>query len=163
LIELVRGKCNPTIDTRVPDAVQRESGAPLIRDRHGLERSTQVGFTRLAHIGRRSRVNPRSESAEKQEKTGIGPTSAVLAAAGERCTLGQTNPSTPRRSSPRKRGPMITGRCSWVPALAMLGRDDGAWVACSTNLRVQEKGAGSALLFRACSLQGTVQPQRAAR
>jgi hypothetical protein len=27
------------------------SGAPLIRDRHGLERSTQVGFTRLAHIG----------------------------------------------------------------------------------------------------------------
>jgi hypothetical protein len=48
----------------VPDAVQRErmprtcvspgpacaSGAPLIRDRHGLERSTQFGFTRLAHI-----------------------------------------------------------------------------------------------------------------
>jgi hypothetical protein len=28
------------------------------------------------------------------------------------------------RSSPRKRGPMITGRCSWVPALAALGRDD---------------------------------------
>ena len=24
--------------------------APLIRDRHGLERSTQVGFTRLAHV-----------------------------------------------------------------------------------------------------------------
>jgi hydroxyethylthiazole kinase len=48
----------------VPDAVQRErmprtcvspgpacaSGAPLIRDRDGLERSTQVGFNRLAHI-----------------------------------------------------------------------------------------------------------------
>ena len=28
------------------------------------------------------------------------------------------------RSSPRKRRPMITGRCSWVPALAALGRDD---------------------------------------
>ena len=28
------------------------------------------------------------------------------------------------RSCPRKRGPMITGRCSWVPALAPLGRDD---------------------------------------
>jgi hypothetical protein len=28
------------------------------------------------------------------------------------------------RSSPRKRGPMITGRCSWVPALATFGRDD---------------------------------------
>ena len=27
------------------------TGASLIRDRHGLDRSTQVGFTRLAHIG----------------------------------------------------------------------------------------------------------------
>jgi hypothetical protein len=49
---------------RVPDAVQRaaksaltrvfdalwRSGAPLIWDRYGLERSTQVGFTRLARI-----------------------------------------------------------------------------------------------------------------
>jgi hypothetical protein len=28
-------------------------------------------------------------------------------------------------SSPRKRGPLITGPCSWVLALAALGRDDG--------------------------------------
>src|SRR5262249_1398636 len=38
---------------RVPDGVQRKtkcSGAPLIRDRHRPERSTQVGFTRLARI-----------------------------------------------------------------------------------------------------------------
>src|SRR5580704_16766075 len=40
-------------EPRVPDAVQRGtkwSGAPLIRDRHRPERSTQVGFTRLAHL-----------------------------------------------------------------------------------------------------------------
>ena len=50
--------------SRVPDAVQRvtkwshkrgharlrRAMAPLIRDRHRLERSTQVGFTRLARI-----------------------------------------------------------------------------------------------------------------
>jgi hypothetical protein len=37
----------------VPDAVQRVtewSGAPLIRDRHRLERFTQVGLARLARI-----------------------------------------------------------------------------------------------------------------
>jgi hypothetical protein len=160
-------------------------GAPLIRDRHGLERSTQVGFTRLAHIGRRSRVNPRSVSAEKQENTGMGPTSAALAAVlckphpeEARSAVSKDEASDPfalmlrdasqrgsavegsaplsrcdapqhegRRalrilakrtqlqilakrsqasfaSSPRKRGPMIAGRCSWVPALAALGRDD---------------------------------------
>src|SRR5215471_19701876 len=45
-----RLRTRPT-PSRVPDAVQRVtkwSGAPLIRDRHRLERSTQVGFTRLA-------------------------------------------------------------------------------------------------------------------
>jgi hypothetical protein len=79
LIELVRWECNPTIDYACPGCGAARSGAQLIRDRHALERSTQVGFTRLAHIGRRSRVNPRSVSAEKQENTGIGPTSAALA------------------------------------------------------------------------------------
>ena len=51
--------------------------------------------------------------------------------------FGQTNPIPLILSSPRGaprdacvagtplRGPMITGRCSWVPALATLGRDDG--------------------------------------
>jgi hypothetical protein len=37
----------------VPDAVQHAtkwSDAPLIRDRHGLRRSTQVGLARLARI-----------------------------------------------------------------------------------------------------------------
>src|SRR6266516_6984442 len=58
LIELVRWECNPTIDYACRGCGAARSGAPLIRDRHGLERSTQVGFTRLAHIGRRSRVNP---------------------------------------------------------------------------------------------------------
>jgi hypothetical protein len=46
--------------------------------------------------------------------------------------FGQTNPTiiSAKRSqasfasSPRKRGPMITSRCSWVPALAALSRDD---------------------------------------
>ena len=79
LIELVRWECNPTIDYACPGCGAARSGAPLIRDRHGLERSTQVGFTRLAHIGRRFRVNPRSVSAEKQENTGIGPTGAAFA------------------------------------------------------------------------------------
>jgi hypothetical protein len=51
LIELVRWECNPTIDYACPGCGAARSGAPLIRDRHGLERSTQVGFTRLAHIG----------------------------------------------------------------------------------------------------------------
>ena len=37
--------------------------APLIRDRHGFGRSTQVGLARLAQFMRRSRVNPRSVSA----------------------------------------------------------------------------------------------------
>jgi hypothetical protein len=41
------------------------------------------------------------------------------------------------RSSSRKRGPMITGRCSWVPALAALGRDD-SWMARRINLRMYE-------------------------
>jgi hypothetical protein len=39
------------------------------------------------------------------------------------------------RSSPRKRGPVITGRCSWVPALAALGQDDDP-VMRRTNLRL---------------------------
>src|SRR5262245_10592170 len=38
--------------------------------------------------------------------------------------FGETNPIPSTRSSPRKRGPMIIGQCSWVPALAALGRDD---------------------------------------
>src|SRR5262249_29967792 len=72
----MRLRRRPTL-SRVPDAVQRitkwghkrvdarlrRAMAPLIRDRHRLERSTQVGFTRLAHFKRRSRVNPRSVSA----------------------------------------------------------------------------------------------------
>src|SRR5262245_28273925 len=41
--------------------------------------------------------------------------------AGEAVHFVETN-SLP--SSPRKRGPMHTGRCSSVPALATLGRDD---------------------------------------
>src|SRR5262249_54964691 len=48
----IRLRTRPPL-SRVPDAVQRVtkwSGAPLIRDRHRLERSTQVGFTRLAHV-----------------------------------------------------------------------------------------------------------------
>jgi hypothetical protein len=45
LIELVRWECNPTIDYACPGCGAARSGAPLIRDRHGLERSTQVGFT----------------------------------------------------------------------------------------------------------------------
>jgi hypothetical protein len=42
-------------------------------------------------------------------------------------------------------------RCA-PPGLHRIGRD--------TNLRLQESVAGSAPLFRACSLQGTVQLQR---
>jgi hypothetical protein len=48
------GQTNPTIaavDYACPGCGAAQSGAPLMRDRHGLERSTQVGFTRLAHIG----------------------------------------------------------------------------------------------------------------
>src|SRR5262249_43633874 len=47
------GQDQQVMSLRVRDAVQREtkcSGAPLIRDRRRPERSTQVGFTRLARI-----------------------------------------------------------------------------------------------------------------
>jgi hypothetical protein len=101
-----------------PGCGAARSGAPLIRDRHGLERSTQVGFTRLAHIGRRSRVNPRSVSAEKQENTGIGPTSAALAAAGERCAFCQTNPTAilaKRTQGPSPRGAPRDARVAGTP------------------------------------------------
>jgi len=57
-----RGSPTPS---RVPDAMQRgaeRSGASLIRDRHGLERSTQVGLARLARF-RAPILNPRSVSA----------------------------------------------------------------------------------------------------
>jgi hypothetical protein len=57
---------------------------------------------------------------------------------------------------------MITGRCSWVPALAALGRDD-SWMARRINLRVYEMGLDLGSLFRACSLQGRVQLKRVDR
>jgi hypothetical protein len=50
------------------------------------------------------------------------------------------------RSSSRKRGPMITGRCSWVPALATLGRDDGAWVCRDRQSFVRTRAARPALI-----------------
>jgi hypothetical protein len=50
------------------------------------------------------------------------------------------------RSSPRKRGPMITGRCSCVPALAALGRHDDR-----KNQPARVAGSGS--LFADCYLQ----------
>jgi hypothetical protein len=116
LIELVRWECNPTIAYACPGCGAARSGAPLIRDRHGLERSTQVGFTRLAHIGRRSRVNPRSVSAEKQEKTGSGPTSAALAAVlwkphPEEAQNQGPSPVVPARGTPRRsrRGDPVAG------------------------------------------------------
>jgi hypothetical protein len=68
---------NPAVAIACPGCGAARSGAPLIRDRHGLERCTQVAFTRLAHIG--APINPRSVSAEKQENTGIGPTRALAA------------------------------------------------------------------------------------
>jgi hypothetical protein len=66
------------------------------------------------------------------------------------------------QSSPRKRGPMITGRWLWVPALAALGRDD-SWMARRISLRLYGMGAGASSLFRACSLQGMVQLPRVCR
>src|SRR4029450_13598679 len=124
-----------------PGCGAARSGAQLIRDRHALERSTQVGFTRLAHIGRRSRVNPRSVSAEKQENAGIDQharrsrrqESVAHFAKRTQPRFWRNEPKAPPREGhpatlasrgPRCGDPMITGRCSWVPALATLGRDD---------------------------------------
>jgi hypothetical protein len=50
-------------------------------------------------------------------------------------------------SSPRKRGPMITDRWSWVPALAALGRDDGHLSASTCGCM------GRPLIAFHCSLQ----------
>jgi len=68
LIELVRWECNPTIDYACPGCGAARSGAPLIRDRHGLERSTQVGFTRLAHIGAPISDKTRDRCLQKNRK-----------------------------------------------------------------------------------------------
>jgi hypothetical protein len=48
---------------------------------------------------------------------------------------------------------MITGRWSWIPALATLGRET-IGVARRINLWLWEMSAGSILLLPACSLQG---------
>jgi hypothetical protein len=52
-------------------------------------------------------------------------------------------------SSPRKRGPMITGRWLWVPALRPLRgrRPDDSWMARRINLRVYGVGAAAASCF----------------
>jgi hypothetical protein len=110
--------------SRVPDAMQRErqrSGASLIRDRHGLERSTQVGLARLAHIwspisGKtRDRLSaahhsPSARAAlrpghERRPAFALVPQMLAAAHFGQTnptANFGQTNPTTPRRSSPRK-------------------------------------------------------------
>src|SRR5215471_2298397 len=57
--------------------------------------------------------------------------------------FGEAKPMCPHwKSSPRKRGPMITGRWSWVPALRR-----------RTDPRLQETIAGSVPLFADCYLQ----------
>jgi hypothetical protein len=71
------------------------------------------------------------------------------------------------RSSPAQAGthdhrPVFMGPGS-LPAFAGVGRDDRAWLARSANLRMQKNGDGESPLIRACSLQGSVQLQRAAR
>jgi hypothetical protein len=89
---------------------------------------------------------------------------------GAAAHFGQTNPTvilakrSQQWSSPRKRGPRITGWCSWVPALAALSRDDnrvrsreGPTCGCT------KRALAHLLLFPACSLQGTVQLQRVSR
>jgi hypothetical protein len=83
---------------------------------------------------------------------------------GGRCAahFGETNPIVLNPVVPAKAGtpdhrPLFMGPGS---SFARPGRQ--SWVTCSANLRLQEKGAGSALVFPACSLQGAAQPQRVA-
>src|SRR5215813_11785748 len=74
---------------------------------------------------------------------------------GRTAHFGEAKPMCPHwKSSPRKRGPMITGRWSWVPALrfASAGTTVG-WFGRRTDPRLQETIAGSAPLFADCYLQ----------
>jgi hypothetical protein len=81
LFETVNRNTTASEDRPGRDAARAQrSGASLIRDRQGVERSTQVGFTRLAQL--KAPISSKSEIGvcKKQENTGIGPISAALAA-----------------------------------------------------------------------------------
>jgi hypothetical protein len=116
--------------------------APLIRDRHRLERSTQVGFTRLAHI-----------SSPISGKPEIGVYSAPLRAAlrpgyESEMHFGETNPTGIWPSVvPAKAGTHNHRRWLWVPALPSLSRGSAgttiAWSARRTNLRLCEMAVGA--------------------
>src|SRR5262249_11409295 len=82
-------------------------GAPLIRGRQRLARSTQVGLARLARsIKCRSRVNPRSVSAAHRGP-GLCPmleaSAALRRARDTGLILAPKRPSRDERDSPRER------------------------------------------------------------
>jgi hypothetical protein len=99
-----------------------------------LQTRTCVGASRRMRTATARALMLRHAS---QRVRALGRTSArveLSMRAGEGAALhfGQTNPPASIRSSPRKRGSMITGRWSWVPALASLGRNDTGLVATPT-------------------------------
>src|SRR5262245_36912312 len=81
-----------------------------------------------------------SESAKKQENTGIGPASACR---------GESAFTRPKRVHARLSCAMARPRGAERSTRTFL-----------SNLRLQETIAGSPRLFPACYLQGTLQPQR---
>ena len=211
MIELVRWECNPTIDYACPGCGAARSGAPLIRDRHGLERSTQVGFTRLAHIGApisdkpeigvcrktgkyRDRTNrrgvrvfgslilrrreapsrsmrPASPSCFETHRSAVrlwkrlhSRCAAMLLSmrATVSCAFWPNEPKYTAAVVPAKAGthdyrPVFMGPGS---RYARPGRRLDAVTDQPTAVGNERRAAS---LFPACSLQGTVQPQRAAR
>jgi hypothetical protein len=125
-----------------------------------------------------------SESAEKQENTGIGPASTCRVMRGQKrvedareraydprihllrekflrrwmdCRVKPGNDS--EGVVPAKAGTHSHRRWLWVPALAALGRDDES-LEQSTNLRLYRSAARAISLFRDCYLQWLAQLQR---
>src|SRR5262245_18521995 len=114
-----------------PASASPGRGAPLIRDRHRLKRSTQVGFTRLAHIS--SPISGKPEigvcsAPPRPAKTGVNALEVLRCARDTRAPL---------------------------PSICALPLGEQ-----STNLWVWKRPSPWRPLFPACYLQGTAQLQR---
>jgi hypothetical protein len=125
---------------------RREASVP----RHGTQGASQApGVPRYGTLERVPRTHP--NVSRRSAHPSIGVSEAKRQSPGAKSAprerdglfdivrIANARAVAPVWSSPRKRGH-----------------------ACSTNLRLQDSVAGSASLFPACSLQGTVQPQRVA-